>query len=137
MAEQRVPVVEEQVRIDKRLVETGVVRIRTAIKEREELLSETLTHEEVSIDRVSMNVEVDAMPDVRQEGDVTIIPVVEERIVVVKRLVLTEELRVTRKAVQEITDIPVTLRSTEVSVQREASSSTQHIAKPDESGESK
>ena len=61
------------------------------------------------------------MPGVRQEGDVVVIPVVEERAVLVKRLVLVEELHVHRHVVEEIVDTPVSLRSTEISVERRGS----------------
>jgi uncharacterized protein (TIGR02271 family) len=120
MDEQRLPVIEEHARIDKQVVERSVVKINTFIKERNETLSTALRHEEVDIERVPMNVQVSEMPEVRFEGEVIIIPVVEEQVVVSKRLVLTEELRVRRKLVEETTDVPVTLRSTEVSVHRES-----------------
>jgi len=81
-------------------------------------------------------VTVDALPDVRQEGDVIIIPVVEERLVVSKRLVLTEELHVHRRKVDEHASIPVTLRSTEIAVQRESSSGDEHVKHPSKDGES-
>src|SRR5687767_3145993 len=107
MDEQRIPVIEEQARIDKQVVERGVVKINTFIKERQETVSTALLHEEVDIERVPMNVQVSAMPEVRFEGEVIIIPVVEEQVVVSKRLILTEELRVNRKLVEKITDLPV------------------------------
>jgi uncharacterized protein (TIGR02271 family) len=116
--ERRIPVIEERARIDKEVVERGVVRISTSIRENEQVLAEALQHQEVDIQRVSINKEVDAMPTIRQEGDVTVIPIVEERAVVTKQLVLVEELRVHRKTVQEIVQIPVTVHSTEVSVER-------------------
>jgi uncharacterized protein (TIGR02271 family) len=130
MDEQRIPVIEEQARIDKQVVERSVVKINTFIKERQETVSTALLHEEVDIERVPMNVQVSAMPEVRFEGEVIIIPVVEERVVVSKRLILTEELRVNRKLVEKITDLPVTLRSTEVSVHREGSSAGEPHPQP-------
>jgi uncharacterized protein (TIGR02271 family) len=129
MDEQRIPVIEEQARIDKQVVERSVVKINTFIKERNETVSTALLHEEVDIQRVPMNVQVSAMPEVRFEGEVIIIPVVEEQVVVSKRLILTEELRVNRKLVEQITDIPVSLRSTEVSVHRERSSADEQHPK--------
>jgi uncharacterized protein (TIGR02271 family) len=119
--DRRIPVIEERVRIDKEVVERGVVRISTSIRARDEVLAETLRREEVEVERVAINKDVDVMPSIRQEGDVTVIPIVEERAVVVKQLVLVEELRVHRKTVQEIVQIPVTVHSTEVSVERNPS----------------
>ena len=119
-SERRIPVIEERARIEKQVVERGVVRISTSILEREEVFAEALQHQEVDIQRVSINKEVTAMPTIRQEADVTVIPVVEERIVIVKQLVLVEELHVRRKMVEETVQIPVTVLSTEISVERSA-----------------
>ena len=128
MKELRIPVIEERVRVEKQIVERGVVRIDTSIKEHLETISEALSREEVDIRRVPMNLTIDVAPEVRQEGDVIIIPVVEERIVVSKRLVLTEELHVHRRKVVEHTSIPVTLCSTEIAVQRESPSADEHVS---------
>jgi uncharacterized protein (TIGR02271 family) len=136
MKEHRIPVIEERARVEKKVVERGVVKIDATIKERVETISESLTHEEVEIRRVPMDVEVDAVPEVRHEGDVVIIPVVEERIVVSKRLVLTEELHVHRRKVSERASIPVTLRSTDIAVQREGSSDDEQVSSSSKDGES-
>ena len=119
--ERRIPVIEERARVDKRVVERAVVRISTSIKQSDHVIAEPLRHEEIEIQRVPVNKEVDSMPGVRQEGDVVVIPVVEERAVLVKRLVLVEELHVHRHVVEEIVDTPVSLRSTEISVERRGS----------------
>lgn len=136
MKEHRIPVVEERARVEKEIVERGVVRIETSINEHDETISEALTREEVEIHHVAMNVPVDAVPPIRQEGDVVIIPIVDETIVVSKRLVLREELHVHRRKVTEHANIPVTLRSTEVAVHRERSSEDERVAHPDKDSES-
>jgi uncharacterized protein (TIGR02271 family) len=119
--ERRIPVIEERARVDKQIVERAVVRISTSIKQSEQVIAESLRHEEVDIQRVPVNKEVDSMPSVRQEGGVVVIPVVEERAVLVKRLVLVEELHVHRHVVEAIVETPVSLRSTEVSIERQGS----------------
>jgi uncharacterized protein (TIGR02271 family) len=124
--ERRIPVIEERARIDKEVVERGVVRISTSVREREEVFAEALQHHEVDIERVSIDKVVDAMPSIRQEGNITVIPVVEERAIVVKQLVLVEELHVHRKTVEEIVQIPVTMQSTEISVERDSSLESEH-----------
>lgn len=115
--ERRIPLVEERAHIEKRVVERNRVSIRTATTESQQVLSETLRSEHVDIRRVAVNQEVDELPSVREEGNVVIIPIVEERAVLVKRLVLVEELHVQRKVLQEPIQVPVTLRSTEVFVE--------------------
>jgi uncharacterized protein (TIGR02271 family) len=61
---------------------------------------------------------VDTYPEERIEGDVRVIPVVEERLVVEKRLFLVEEIRVRQRRIEEEHDVPVTLRRHEVVVER-------------------
>lgn len=125
--ERRVPVVEERARVEKRLVERKIVRIRTATTESEQVLAETVRHEEVEIRRVPVDREIDVVPNVREEGDVIVIPIVEERAVLVKRLILVEELHVHRKVVQQNVEVPVSLHSTEVFVESEHSPSGEKI----------
>ena len=121
--ERRIPVTEERARVDKQMIERGVVKVSTSIKHSEHLLTQTLRQEDVDIRRVPVDREVEAMPDVRQEGDVTVIPIVEERAVLVKRLVLVEELHVHRRTISKVVQVPVSLRSTEISVERHSSPS--------------
>lgn len=119
--ERRIPIVEERARVEKRVVERNVVRIRTAFKESQDVVSDNLRHEEVDIRHVPVNREIDSIPSIHEEGDVIVIPVVEERAVLVKRLVLVEELHVQRRIVQQVAQLPVTLRSTEVFVETDES----------------
>jgi stress response protein YsnF len=73
--------------------------------------------EVVDVQRVPMNQQVDALLEVRYEGDTLVIPVIEEVLVVEKRLMLKEEVRVTRRTVQTPIQQPVTVRKQEVIVQ--------------------
>lgn len=115
----RIPVVEEQVALGKRLRETGRVRVTTRVAETEQLLRETLAHENVEIERVPLNREVDEPPKAYTDDNVLVVPVVEERLVVHRQWVVTEEVRITRRRSEEKIEIPVTTRRTEVDVERE------------------
>src|SRR6516165_5917731 len=86
----------EEVRVAKGTRETGRVRVSTRTREREALIDEDLACERVEIETVPMGVRIDAMPEPRQEGDTTIIPVVEEVLFVERQLVLKEEVRIRR-----------------------------------------
>jgi uncharacterized protein (TIGR02271 family) len=77
-----------------------------------------LSHDEVEIERVPMNRTLSQLPSVRLEGSTTIIPVVEEVVVVEKKLVLVEEIHVRRKSSVRTQDIPVTLRSEQAEIER-------------------
>jgi uncharacterized protein (TIGR02271 family) len=90
----RIPLVEERLVVDKRTVETGRVRIRTVVDEEQVLFKQELRYQNVLVDRVVVDRDVDAPPQVRQDGDLLIIPVVEEYVFVEKRLRLKEELHV-------------------------------------------
>ncbi len=113
-----IPVIEETAFLDKKIVESGKIRVIKTVSEREETIDEPLFREEVSIERVPLNQYVDSAPPVRQEGDVMIIPVVQEQLVMQKRLVLIEELRVTKKVVETHQPQTVVLRREQVDVQR-------------------
>ena len=86
----------EELAVVKEKLETGRVRVSTRTHEREAVVDEDLARERVEIETIPMNLRIDAMPQVRQEGDTTIIPVVEEQLVVERRLMLKEEVRIRR-----------------------------------------
>jgi uncharacterized protein (TIGR02271 family) len=113
-----VPVVEEQLSVQKRRVEAGGVRIHKHVREKVETVDTPLRHEEVDVERVEINEFVDGPRQVRQEGDVTIIPVMEEVLVVQKRLMLKEEIRLRRRVHETREPQQVTLRREEVEVER-------------------
>ena len=117
--EVRLPLVEETAVIGKRTVETGHVRVRTEVDEREEQLRDLLMREDVRIERVAVGRQVDEIPLPREEGDVTIIPIVDEVAVIEKRLILREELRIVRVRTVEPVEERVTLRSTRAVVERD------------------
>jgi uncharacterized protein (TIGR02271 family) len=114
-----IPLVEERLEIGKRQVESGRVKVRVAVDAHEEMVPAELRHDEVEIRRVPRNVAVTELPGVRLEGDTTIIPVVEEQLVVEKRLVLVEEIHVVRRTQTAVQEIPVTLRSERAEIERE------------------
>jgi uncharacterized protein (TIGR02271 family) len=116
--ETSIPLVEEEAHVGKRTRTTGRVRIRTEVDEVEQLVAAELMQERVEVERVPVDRIVDAAPPVRTEGDVTIVPVLEEVLVVEKRLVLKEELRIRRSRRQETEEIPVRLRKQRAVVER-------------------
>jgi uncharacterized protein (TIGR02271 family) len=113
-----IPLVEERVSVAKREVETGRLRIEISVEERQDGVPVELSHDEVEIERVPVNKAVTQLPSVRVEGSTTVIPVVEEVVVVEKRLVVVEEIHVRRKSATETKEIPVTLRAEQVRIDR-------------------
>lgn len=112
------PVIEEELAVQKREVETRRVRITKIVREREEIVDEPLLKEEVEVERVVINRVVNEPVPVRYEGDTMIVSVLEEMLVVEKRLVLKEEWRITRRQSEFHQSQQVTLRSEEVTVER-------------------
>ena len=86
----------EELSVAKETVETGRVHVRTQTHEREALIDENLARERVEIETIPKGLRIDVVPEVRQEGDTTIIPVVEEVLAVERRLVLKEEVHIKR-----------------------------------------
>jgi stress response protein YsnF len=116
---ERIPIVEERAIVEKRAVEGGRVRVHSHVEERQEVLRETLSHEEVTVERVAIDREVSETPAIREENGVTIVPVVEEILVVERRLRLKEELHIRKVQRTEDVEVPVTVRSTRATVERE------------------
>jgi stress response protein YsnF len=113
-----IPVVEERAVVLKRKKLTGGMRVRTVVREDEEVIDEPLTTEEVEVERVPLDRWVDAPVPVRQEGLTTIITLLEEVVVVEKRLRATEEVRITRRRTTRQAAQHVTLRREEAVVER-------------------
>jgi uncharacterized protein (TIGR02271 family) len=113
-----IPLAEETATVGKRQVVTGRVRMQTVTDTVEELAHADLQQETVEVTRVPIDRIVETTPEVRTEGELTIVPVVEEVLVVEKRLVLKEELHIRRRATTEAVEVPVTLRKQRAVVER-------------------
>jgi len=123
-----IPVIEEHLAVSKELLTTGLVRVHKSVREQEVSISEPLSVEAVQVERVPMNLMVEAVPAVRTEGDVMVIPVVEEVLVTTKQIRLVEELRITKHRSTHLHQENVVLRSEEVTVDRQSSGSLNEAA---------
>ena len=112
------PLAEERAVVGKVERETGAVKVSTRVETRDAVVREALRRENVVIERVAIGREVSDIPKIRQEGEVVIYPVVEEILVVEKRLVLKEELRISYDITLEDVDHTVALRSVHPDVER-------------------
>ena len=113
-----VPVAVEELEVQKRVVETGTVRITKVVHERETTVDEPLVRENVAISRVPMQRVVEGPIPMREEQGTTIISVVEEVLVVEKRWMLREEIHIRKQRTETHQPQPITLRSEEVQVER-------------------
>jgi uncharacterized protein (TIGR02271 family) len=94
-----VPLLQEHLQAEKTWVEAGAVLVRKTVASRTEMVPVEAAYEEVQIERVPVGRMLaegeSAAP--RQEGPTLIIPMIEEEIVVLKRRVIREELRITKQ----------------------------------------
>ena len=113
-----IPVVEERLVVSKRAVPTGKLHLKKIVQTYQEALDEPLAIRTFDIERVVINQPVDVAPPVRQEGNTTIYPLVEEQLVLTKQLILKEEVRVTKREEEKRDTQVVTLRREQLSVVR-------------------
>ena len=114
-----IPVVEERLEVSRERVETGRVRISKSVEAREVVVDDPLKRESVRVEHVPINqVVTGEVPRVREEGDVTVIPILEERVVTRTELVLVEEVRIHRDHSEYHDPQRVTLRKEVVAVER-------------------
>jgi hypothetical protein len=114
-----IPVVEERLEVSRERVETGRVRIRKSVEAREVVVDDPLKRETVRVEHVPINQVVTGdVPQVREEGDVTVIPILEERVVTRTELVLVEEVRIHRDHSEYHDPQRLTLRKEVVDVER-------------------
>ena len=111
-------IVEERLAVSKRRVVRGTVRVSTTTEVVEEIAEVDLDRYRVEVTRVPVGRIVDEAPVARAEGDTTILPIVEERFVVVKQLYLKEELHIRHVVERETVREPVTLRRQHATVER-------------------
>jgi uncharacterized protein (TIGR02271 family) len=114
-----VPVVEEEAEITKREIETGRVRVHKNVEVVEEQVDLPLLHDEVQVEHVPVGRYLDEPASPEYRGDTYVIPVMEEVLVVHKRLLLREEIHVTTVREKTPHQERVTLRREKVTVTRE------------------
>ena len=112
------PLHAEELSVSRQQIAGYTVQVSIVTREGEGVVDVMLNHERVEIDRVPIGRPVDAIPPVRQEGETTILPVVEEIIVVQRRLILKEEVRIKRLHVSERHQEAVVLRKQEAVITR-------------------
>lgn len=119
-----IPVAEEHLHVGTKLVETGRINISKKVSSEDVTMDVPVTHEEVTVERKEINQYVDELPPAsRQEGDTTIISVFKEVLVVEKKILLVEEVHITKKIIESSVPITDTIRKEEVIINRNNSNS--------------
>ncbi len=96
--EQTIPLVAEQIVVGKQTVATGAVRLRRGTETYTDTAGIDLMRIGWEVERVAVGEIVPDRPEIREEGDVTVFPLVEERLVARREYFLVEEVRVRRVA---------------------------------------
>jgi stress response protein YsnF len=113
-----IPLAEEVLHLSKQEVSTGKVRVHTLVDTEEKFVRETLEQRSVEVTRVPKNQVVDVVPTVRTENGVTIVPVLEEIVVVETKLVLKEEVHIRTNVSEDTVEFHVPLRKQRAVVER-------------------
>ena len=114
-----IPVVAEEISIGTEQVTRGVVRVHKHVVSEEKTVDAAVSTEEVVVERLPINQLVEgAAPQVREENGIVIIPVFEEVLVVEKRLLLREEVHLSKRMIRSNVPQTVTLRHEVVDIER-------------------
>jgi uncharacterized protein (TIGR02271 family) len=115
-----IPIVHEFATVSTREVETDRVSVRTVVEEKPTDVVARLAREELLVERRKVEREVAVAPAPYEDGDTLIVSVVEERLIVEKRLFVIEELVVRRVAHVEDVHIPTTLKTMHAVVEQDS-----------------
>jgi len=113
----RVPIYEERLRTEVRPVDLGEVRIHRTVEHVPMTATRSVERDELEIERVRVDRLLDQPVEPYQDGEWTVVPVMEEVLVVTRQLVLTEEVRIRTKRVAEEQEVYEVLRREHVSVE--------------------
>jgi uncharacterized protein (TIGR02271 family) len=113
-----IPVIEEEVIIDKKVVKKASIYIHKKVNTEDVLVEVPVTSDKFTIERIAVNKYLDTPPpEIRHEGDTIIIPVIKE--VIVKRILLVEEIHMTKHVQKDIHKKKLTLKKESVTITRE------------------
>ena len=116
--ERTIPLFEEQVHVTQATVVSDQFRVTTSGGERPVLIEDVVERGALHVDRVAVDRAVATAPEPRHEGNTLIVSIVEERLVVEKRLFVIEELRITHSSTTHDVAIPETVRTMRATVER-------------------
>jgi uncharacterized protein (TIGR02271 family) len=109
---------EEELEARKRSVETGQVRIGKDVVEEEQTLQVPVTREEAFVERHPVD-RRPAADDIGDSNETIRVPLHEEQVSVDKRAVVTEEINVGKRQVQETQQVTGTVRREEARIRQD------------------
>lgn len=115
-----IPVQHEELHVNKKLTDTGKgLRILKSVEEETCVINELLMHDEITINHVSVDkiLPLENPPVARYDGNTLIVPVLEEVLVVEKRLRLKEEIHIQKRQREEHHEETIIVKSENVTVE--------------------
>jgi uncharacterized protein (TIGR02271 family) len=112
-----IPLVEEELDVEKRVVELGYVQVRKKVEEFLDERTVNLRHQQVEVERVPVDRIIPELIEPYMDGDVYVVPVIEEEVIVTRQLRLREELRLRRTVGERSETLQTPFRRERVVVQ--------------------
>jgi uncharacterized protein (TIGR02271 family) len=112
------PVLTERLALDTTREEVGALRVRIESASRRESVEGAERIEQALVQRVPRDVEVDAAKPPWTEGETLVVPVYAERVELRRSLILTEEIRIVRRALERPASTEAIVRSERAVVER-------------------
>ena len=113
-----IPLYAEEVSIERRQIAGDTIRVTVRTNTTEQVVDEHTTHMRVEVERTPIGKPIDSVPPVRTEADTIVIPVVKEVIVVERKLVLKEEIRLRRVQTAERQQESIRVRQQHAIIER-------------------
>lgn len=127
-----IPVIEEKLHVSTVWQETGRVQVSKTVTEEAVDFNLPISQEEVIMERKPINKYVDTAPAAsRYEGDTLIIPVIKEVLVVEKKLMLVEELHISKRRSEQMVTGTEILRKESVEITHTSSGPENTINQPE------
>jgi uncharacterized protein (TIGR02271 family) len=108
---------EEEVRVGTREREAGAVKVRKSVRTEREQVRVPKRREEADIERVSGEGREASGVEIGEDDEVVVVQVLEEEVVVSKRVVVKEEIRIRKRVVEDEEVVEVDLRKEEVDIE--------------------
>jgi len=109
---------EEELRVRKQPVETGEVRIRKEVHSEHRTLDVPIKKEEIVVERVPTTGRKVAETDINKGSEIRI-PVSEEEVHIEKQPVVKEEVRVSKRQIEDTKQVGGTVRKEEIKVEKQ------------------
>jgi stress response protein YsnF len=119
----KLTLITEELSVEKETVETGRFGVSKQTHMREVVVDEALLRESAEIETIPIGRRIFEMPSVRRDGDTVVVLIVEQILHTERRLILKEEIQITRRNTTEKFHDIVTLRYQEAVITRAQSSS--------------